>query len=107
CRLKKRLDKHLIGAFDRNAGVARRFQGADHGDVVPFAVEAMGQGVQEGRLARLPGGMDEEVLLGPDQVQDILVAVPERLHHIVVLRVTQAGRVEEACHGAKIRGFRG
>jgi hypothetical protein len=33
--------------------------------------------------------------------------VPERLHHIVVLRVAQAGRVEEACHGAKIRGFRG
>jgi hypothetical protein len=50
--------------------------------------------------------MDEEVLLVLDQMQDINVQVPERVHHIVPFRVAQAGRVEETSHGAKIRGFR-
>jgi hypothetical protein len=49
--------------------------------------------------------MYEEVLLVLDQVQDINVQVPERLHHIVPFRVTQASRVEETSHGVKIRDF--
>ena len=102
----QRSDKHLVGAFHRNTGIARRFQGADHRDVIPFAVEAMGQGMQEGGLTRLPGGMNGEVLPYLDQSQDLRVQMPKRIHHIVPLRVAQAGRIEETPHDAKVGIFR-
>jgi len=53
----------------------------------------------------LPGCMDKEVLFGLDQAQDISIVIPERIHHIMIFRATQASSVEETSHGAKIRGF--
>ena len=51
--------------------------------------------------------MDNEVLFGLDQAQDISIVVPQRIHHIVVFRVAQASGVEETSDGTKIRGFCG
>jgi hypothetical protein len=53
----------------------------------------------------LPGCMDKEVLLIVNQVHYVDVQMPERIHHIVSFRGTQASSVEETSHGAKIRGF--
>jgi hypothetical protein len=62
----------------------------------------VGQGVQQSRFACLPRGVDDKVLLCLHQTRNIVVQIPERIHHVVMLRVAQAGRVEEAFHGAKI-----
>ena len=99
------LDEDHIGLLHRYTGISRRFEGAYYGDVLPLAIEAMGQGMEEGSLSRLPGCMDKEVLFGLDQAQDISIVIPERIHHIMIFRGTQASSVEETSHGAKIRGF--
>ena len=63
--------------------------------------------MEEGRLAGLPGRVQDEVLLRFDQVHDIVVKVPERIHHIVPFRKTQSGRVKKSAHIAKIGVFEG
>ncbi len=99
------LDEDHIGLLHRYTGISCRFERAYYGDVLPLAIESVGQGMEEGGFACLPGCMDKEVLLIVNQVHYVDVQMPERIHHIVSFRGTQASSVEKTSHGAKIRGF--
>ncbi len=58
--------------------------------------------MQESRLARLPGRMDKEVLLGFYKMVNLIKHTPKGLHHIVILRITQARRIEKSLHKVKL-----
>jgi hypothetical protein len=52
---------------------------------------------REGNLLQLPF----------DQMKDIGVQIPERIHHVVILQVAKSGRVEEASHITNISILQG
>ena len=73
-----------------DTGISCGLEGADDSDIPPFAVESMGEGVEEGRFTRLSGSMEDEVLLGIDEAHGIIVQVPKGIDHIVSFRYTKS-----------------
>jgi hypothetical protein len=66
----------------------------------------MRKGMKEGCFAGLSRGMYHKVLLIPNQTQNIVVQIPERIHHIVIFRLAKSCRIEEASHTTKIEALK-
>ena len=62
----------------------------------------MSQSVQESSFTRLPGRMNEEVLLRMYQVQYVLIHVPERIYHVVIFCITQPRGIKKSFHFVNI-----
>jgi len=61
----------------------------------------MRQRVQKGGFARLTGRVDEEILLGFDEPQNVIVYIPKGIDHVVILWATQPGGIEVSFHSGK------
>ena len=61
--------------------------------------------MQESSFTRLPGRMNEEVLLRMYQVQNVLIHIPEGIDHVVIFCITQPRGIKKSSHFVKIRLF--
>lgn len=68
--LVQRIDKRCVGVLHGDARIAGIFDRKHTGDILPRSIEPARQGVQQGGFAGLPGCMQQEVVLLPNELQN-------------------------------------